>query len=536
MMLKRILFGVVCLLMITSTALGVSALPFNGGDGRLSQYDYDLYMYPTWGGGVVYQENTVFYVDGNGDVVGGKLLYAPDKILSVRTFGLKDEFKEGIDYVVTETGIQMTENSSIPVMPREAYCKEEDKDYTHQLDDGNGGAIYTDNSVLPKYFLSVSYTTSATWEGALPKNELDHLAKVKSKLENKEPVTIAILGDSISVGYTTSGLNDPSYRVNGQQITVKVNIDPYMPTWPKLLCEALKRAYGYDDITVVNWAIGGTNTMSDCLGDMLDRVVSSQPDLVTIGFGMNEFWCPANQHGDRTESIMDQLRSSLPEVEFVLLSSMLPNMMAYDANNMKLADFEVEYYDIQKNRTDLGIAVAPVNTIYTYVQGIKGDFAVLGGNQNHPNDFSVRLYAQTVATVLGAYDTPVVVNQTVADGEVGTAYTARLEAYCVNDVAWKVTDGNLPAGLTLSADGTVSGTPTEGGEFTFTAVAESGSRQTAVTLTMTVNGETPTTESTPIDTAKPAGPSVGLVAAIAGLAVALVAVGAVIVVKKALKS
>jgi len=42
-------------------------------------------------------------------------------------------------------------------------------------------------------------------------------------------------------------------------------------------------------------------------------------------------------------------------------------------------------------------------------------------------------------------------------------------------LAWKVTDGNLPAGLTLQHDGLLNGVPTETGEFRFTVtVTDSG--------------------------------------------------------------
>ena len=88
---------------------------------------------------------------------------------------------------------------------------------------------------------------------------------------------------------------------------------------------------------------------------MIDRVVSSDPDLITVGFGMNEYWSPASQHGERIVNILDRLRSLLPETEFVLQSSMLSNRMVYPESSMKLSDFEAEYYKIQQNRVDLPI-------------------------------------------------------------------------------------------------------------------------------------------------------------------------------------
>src|SRR5439155_7368737 len=57
----------------------------------------------------------------------------------------------------------------------------------------------------------------------------------------------------------------------------------------------------------------------------------------------------------------------------------------------------------------------------------------------------------------------------------GSPYSARLVAgdHPTTVVTWKVSMGQLPAGLTLGADGTISGTPTTTGASTFTVTATS---------------------------------------------------------------
>ncbi len=405
MRFRKVIFAFMIMTLILPATVDAAGLPDNVTGEMLEKYNFRLYMLPVWESGTIFQESVVFYIDGNGDVRGGELLYTPEEIISVRNFGLDTEFAENADYIMTGKGIALTENSRIPVMPRSAYCDESDKTYTHQLKDGDGGAIKTDNGVLSKYYLSVSYRTSAKWEGVVPQNQLDRLPNLRSKLENKEPVTVAILGDSISVGYSTSGLNDPTYRVTGEQITARINIPPYMPVWPKLVGEALGSAFEYDGITVVNCAVGGTNTSSDCLPDMIERVVQSDPDLVIIGFGMNEFWSPPAGHVQRLTRIIEQISASVPNAEYVLVSSMEPNLLAYDEKNIHLSEFEEEYFTLRDKSLDMHhIAVAPVNSVYMYARETKGDFGLIGGNQNHPNDFAARLYAQTVAAVLGIYD------------------------------------------------------------------------------------------------------------------------------------
>jgi hypothetical protein len=57
-------------------------------------------------------------------------------------------------------------------------------------------------------------------------------------------------------------------------------------------------------------------------------------------------------------------------------------------------------------------------------------------------------------------------------GAVGKPYSATLHAAGVDsNTSWEVTNGSLPAGLSLSKEGLISGTPTAGGKSTFTVEA-----------------------------------------------------------------
>jgi hypothetical protein len=83
---------------------------------------------------------------------------------------------------------------------------------------------------------------------------------------------------------------------------------------------------------------------------------------------------------------------------------------------------------------------------------------------------------------------------TLAAGTDGAAYSQTLHASGGTPAyTWSITSGSLPAGLTLSASsGVISGTPTAGGTFTFTAaVSDSGSpvqtKSVPLTITITSN-------------------------------------------------
>jgi hypothetical protein len=78
-----------------------------------------------------------------------------------------------------------------------------------------------------------------------------------------------------------------------------------------------------------------------------------------------------------------------------------------------------------------------------------------------------------------------------ADGTVGNAYppTTLTQTGGVGTIAFALTTGALPPGVTLSPAGTLSGTPTDAGAFTFTiAATDSNGCSGTRTYTMTVGG------------------------------------------------
>jgi hypothetical protein len=67
---------------------------------------------------------------------------------------------------------------------------------------------------------------------------------------------------------------------------------------------------------------------------------------------------------------------------------------------------------------------------------------------------------------------PVITTTSLPDGTVGEPYSEALEGATTNPepgLTWSVVGGELPPGLTFNPDGTITGTPTEDGPFTFTA-------------------------------------------------------------------
>ena len=116
------------------------------------------------------------------------------------------------------------------------------------------------------------------------------------------------------------------------------------------------------------------------------------------------------------------------------------------------------------------------------------DTHVLEGIATEPGVFSAWIYLKDCdnrsAETLFTFNVWVrrwgIATESLLPAAVGSPYSAKLEGKGVpSTVAWEVTSGALPAGLTLAKDGTISGTPTGGGAATFTVKASAQSTDPA---------------------------------------------------------
>ncbi len=129
----------------------------------------------------------------------------------------------------------------------------------------------------------------------------------------------------------------------------------------------------------------------------------------------------------------------------------------------------------------------------TFVNG------VISGTPTGTGNFSFTIQAidglgnaTTQTSTLRVVAPLTVTTTTLPSGTVGTAYTAAVAA--TGGVAplgtWSLSQGSLPAGLTLSPDGVISGTPTAPGTSTFT-VRITDAANTATTRQLTISIQLP---------------------------------------------
>lgn len=87
-------------------------------------------------------------------------------------------------------------------------------------------------------------------------------------------------------------------------------------------------------------------------------------------------------------------------------------------------------------------------------------------------------------------DSVVITTSTVPGGMVGSAYSASLAASGGSgSYTWSVSSGSLPTGVSLSAAGAITGTPTAAGDFTFTVRATDGHLTGSRTLSIQISLE-----------------------------------------------
>jgi uncharacterized protein YjdB len=209
---------------------------------------------------------------------------------------------------------------------------------------------------------------------------------------------------------------------------------------------------------------GGSNT--------LDRIfLLSLTDATNKAYGFNEI-----------ADTEDTARIAVNTAYVASLSGMNPENSADlwwlrspgSGNNSALLVFDDGDFAIAAV-SDSDVAVRPAITLdLGYVA-----FLAESGNQ-----FSAVLKSSVIK--------PAITTGALPDGSVGTAYSQSLAATADNrfDVTWSVGSGSLPAGLNLTPDGTISGTPAAAGTFTFGVSATNAGGSDTKEFAVTILGQT----------------------------------------------
>ena len=344
---------------------------------------------PFWNSSVVDGESILFIRDPATGIARGRLLFPARQVLRVTRaadwhVAAAASFEAGRDYVCTPDSaeIVLPAGSRIPSFtPDELRRPAGSQKYRLAHRDGNGEILFGATDEYHRMQIAVTYERSSggEWSAAVPAFDAAVLPRTIQRLQARQPVSIVLLGDSISTGCNASGWAGSA---------------PWQPAWQDLLLLHLQ-AQSSAQVSLTNLAVGGTSTPWGIT--QVPEVLGAKPDLVLLAFGMNDSsGRPAAEYQANIARMIADIRQSAPDTEFVLVASMLGNA---DWVTLK-QDLFPAYRDALKELTGPGIALADLTTIWTEMLKRKQDADLTGNGVNHPNDFGHRVYAQVLTSLL----------------------------------------------------------------------------------------------------------------------------------------
>ena len=356
----------------------------------LSAFAIDPRVPPLFTGNVMTNETVLFM--GTDDAA--PLMYQAEEILSVRSFDLETEYEEGVDWTFdrnTHT-IRPTANTRMPYYT-EAEWYPTNGTFTCNLD-GKAYVFFSEGSVISLHQVCVTYRHADAWNGPAPRNDAAAFAPMLSDFASRIGGKTLFYGDSITTAANSSG---------------KIGFAPYIPGWPSQVHDAIVAATGNSGIKYVNTAVGGKNTQWG-LDNVQERVISYAPDFVLIAFGMNDSMTAAN-YSAKTEAMVNAIHAALPNATVMLVPPMVPNPEAtnYASRGALFAEYEQALFALAEKFRAAGFArigCANVNTMHAAVLARKRFRDMTGNNINHCNDFSARIYRDTILAAMGLPKAP----------------------------------------------------------------------------------------------------------------------------------
>ena len=172
--------------------------------------------------------------------------------------------------------------------------------------------------------------------------------------------------------------------------------------------DALRLMYPEAEIELIPAGIGG-GTSEKLVRDGLveEQITSKSPDLVLIAYGMNDSNDERIGFTDerfRTNilKLIGEIRERLPECEILLVSSVYGNTFTFDPSHYEAHARILE--EIAAERSGEGIAFCDPQAVERALLRRKAFADMMADNMVHPNDFGMRLIAQTIADSLRASD------------------------------------------------------------------------------------------------------------------------------------
>ena len=354
------------------------------------------WLEPIWEGGYCFRETFAAVADENG--CRASFLWTPKEVLSVESYDGETVYEEGIDYLVEGDELVIPEGSHIPVTGWDTFLYP-DFDTAKKAGEASefakdfGPLVTTNGKFLnlcavgnPKLVtekqIAVTYKATKKELLSAPESQLDKLPKLSAKLEVGEPVKIVLYGDSVCCGCDCSGMY-------GQK--------PGQPTWAELLFHQMEEKW-QSPVCFHNTSVGGVDS-EWAIENSSQRAANFHPDLVILGFGMNDR-CGMEEYRNKTGRLIEAIRKVSPKTEFLLIASTLPNELAATEPHHFWAHQD-EYSESLKGLEGMGVAIADIQAVQKEIGKRKRYIDITGNWLNHPNDYLARILAQVVIKTLG---------------------------------------------------------------------------------------------------------------------------------------
>lgn len=342
-----------------------------------------------------------FVEEADGSISGGGLLYRPEKFLSLVNHDGTLTYEEGRDYVLEGERIVRTPESRIPVLARDVYTAPYDGNPMISWLALSGRERFM--RIFPElytYQVHATYETAEEWTGFRPGCGRDALSRSFEKLQKGGEFHLMFFGDSITAGWEASGCDEhPIDLRTGEKFHLRIDRYPHLPSWPEQVTRVLREAYPQAEIQKMNRAAGGSKTEWG-VTEAERLVCPHTPDLMILGFGMNSLQDPPEKFIAEIEAIIEKVRAASPDCDVLVFSPMVPNSEVGGLTGHKLKAHEAALLALAERLP--GVAAAPVYSTFEEILNRGKSYYEISGNCiNHPNDFSVRVYAQTILTALG---------------------------------------------------------------------------------------------------------------------------------------
>jgi acyl-CoA thioesterase I len=268
-------------------------------------------------------------------------------------------FLPGKDFVVDYSAgsIQRTSGSRIPDFSTNVLFGKEQFDHSQFPGYGNG-----------PFFVFVDYSFRATNRWPIQNVQTQFLQKTQAKLESGKSLKIVAFGDSITAG--------------GEATT------PALIFWQRW-ADYLQHKYPQAQVTAINGATGGDTTIQG-LQRLKAKVLDQKPDLVLIGFGMNDHnigGLTIPQFEKNLTDMIERIRNETGS-EVVLFSTFPPNpKWKFGSHHMR--DYARATSAVAERNQ---CAYADVFNNWESIANRKKPEDLLGNNINHPNDFGHWIY------------------------------------------------------------------------------------------------------------------------------------------------